>query len=164
LVTVVGVDLLNSHIRKNIRRRLSKKPIKGERIKPIKTFSTPFIMIIPVPDVATAAPTMPDSMAWLDDVGRPKYHVTRSQTMAATRAEIIVICVIHATCTRPAPTILATAVPDNAPTIFSTAAIDTATLGDKTLVETEVAIALAESWKPFMKSNATARAMTTRSK
>ena len=44
-----------------------------------------------------------------------------------------------------APTVFATAVPDSAPTIFRPAAIKTATLGVKTLVDTDVAIALAVS-------------------
>ena len=55
---------------------------------------------------------------------------------------------------------MATAVQVKAPTIFNIAAIATATLGDKTLVETDVAIAFAVSWKPFMKSKMVARTIT----
>ena len=121
-------------------------------------------MITFVPAVAIAAPTTPERIAWLEDVGRPRYQVSMSHTIAAIRAEIIVICVMHEASTRPAPTVLATAVPVNAPTMFKTAAMDTATFGDKTLVDTDVAIAFAVSWKPFMKSKITARTITHRSK
>src|ERR1700690_1265107 len=100
----------------------------------------------PVPfAVATAAPTMLASIAWLEDVGRPKYQVIRSQIIAERRAEMTVSCVTEWASTRPEPTILATAVPANAPAMFRTAAIATATFGERTLVETEVAIALAVS-------------------
>ncbi len=44
------------------------------------------------------------------------------------------------------------------------AAINTATFGDKTLVDTDVAIAFAVSWKPFIKSKMTARTITQISK
>jgi len=47
--------------------------------------------------------------------------------------------------TRPTPTVFATAVPDKAPAMFNTAAIDTAIFGDKTLVDTDVAMAFAVS-------------------
>ena len=121
-------------------------------------------MIIFVPTVAIPAPTIPERMAWLEDVGRPRYHVKMSHIIAAIRAEIIVICVIHEASTSPTPTVLATAVPVNAPTMFKTAAIVTAAFGDSTLVDTDVAIAFAVSWKPFMKSKITARTITQRSK
>src|SRR4030043_1269100 len=98
-------------------------------------------MITSNPDVAIAAPTKPERMAWLDEVGSPKYHVMRSHTIAAIRAEIIVTCVIETACTSPAPTVFATAVPESAPAIFNIAAMNTAAFGDKTLVDTDVAIA-----------------------
>jgi hypothetical protein len=120
-------------------------PMSGERIKPRKTLYTPFEMMTLNPDVAIAAPTIPERTAWLDEVGSPKYHVIKSQTIAAVSAEITVTCVIDAACTSPAPTVFATAVPDNAPTIFSMAAINTAAFGVKTRVDTEVAIAFAVS-------------------
>jgi small neutral amino acid transporter SnatA (MarC family) len=43
------------------------------------------------------------------------------------------------------------------PIRLKTAAIVTAFKGDKTFVATTVAIAFAESWKPFIKSNIKAR-------
>lgn len=102
-------------------------------------------MIIPVPAVAIPAPTILERIAWLDDVGRLRYHVIMFHIMAAIRAETTVICVMHEGSTRPTPTVLATAVPDKAPTMFNIAAIDMAALGDRTLVDTDVAIAFAVS-------------------
>ena len=50
----------------------------------------------------------------------------------------------------PLPTVVATAVPRNAPTKFITAAMISAVRGVSARVETEVAIALAASWKPLV--------------
>src|SRR5215204_2669929 len=59
--------------------------------------------------------------------------------------------------TRPEPTVLATAVPKaKAATKLKTAAQMTALPGLRTRVETTVAIEFAASWKPLMKSNASA--------
>ena len=69
----------------------------------------------------------------------------RSHKMAERRALMIVAWVIAETSTRPAPTVFATAVPESAPSIFKSAAIDTATCGERTLVATDVAIAFAVS-------------------
>ena len=102
-------------------------------------------MITRTPAVAIEAPTMLDRMAWLEEVGRPKYQVIRSHMIADRSAETTVICVTEAVSTRPEPRVLATAVPERAPTMFRMAAIVTATFGDRTLVETEVAIAFAVS-------------------
>ena len=60
----------------------------------------------------------------------------------------------------PEPIVLATSVPSIAPTRFMIAAIIKATFGVHALVDTDVAIALAASWKPFVKSNPNARIMT----
>ena len=57
----------------------------------------------------------------------------------------------------PLPMVLATAVPNaNAAAKLKNAAQTTAFPGDSTRVETTVAIELAASWKPLMKSNASA--------
>ncbi len=48
------------------------------------------------------------------------------------------------------PIVAATAVPLSAPKKFRVAAIMMALRGDKALVETEVAIALAVSWNPLI--------------
>ena len=60
----------------------------------------------------------------------------------------------------PLPMVFATCVPSTAKaTKLKNAAQTTATRGDSTRVETTVAIELAASWKPLMKSNASARPM-----
>ena len=46
--------------------------------------------------------------------------------------------------------VLATSTPSKAPTKFRTAAIASATRGVRARVDTEVAIAFAASWKPFV--------------
>src|SRR6185437_2249583 len=64
----------------------------------------------------------------------------------------------------PPPTVLATLVEISAPITFMTAASARASRGVSALVDTEVAIALAESWKPLVKSNPSATTtMTTTS-
>ena len=56
----------------------------------------------------------------------------------------------------PVAIVAATSSEMNAPTKFSTAAIATARRGDSARVEIDVATAFAVSWKPFVKSNASA--------
>ena len=58
--------------------------------------------------------------------------------------------------TIPAPRVVATLVPRNAPIKLSDAAMTTATRGLSTLVETTVAMALAQSWAPLVKSKISA--------
>src|SRR5579872_6161374 len=63
----------------------------------------------------------------------------------------------------PLPMVLATAVPKrNAATKLKNAAHITASLGESTRVETMVATLLAASWKPFRKSNVSARRIVMR--
>ena len=65
----------------------------------------------------------------------------------------------------PLPTVFATAVVTKAPARLATAASATAWRGVSARVETEVATEFAVSWKPFVKSNASAvRITTTRSR
>ena len=59
-------------------------------------------------------------------------------------------CVVVASSTRPEPMVLATAVPAKAPMKLKAAAITIAWRGWSARVATEVAIALAVSWKPLM--------------
>ena len=62
----------------------------------------------------------------------------------------------------PEPMVFATAVPKpNAATKLKNAAQMTALPGDSTRVETTVAMELAASWKPLMKSKMSATAMRT---
>ena len=89
------------------------------------------------------------------DVPRVRFH-----TIAPISAARIVCSVTRSVSMIPWPTVFATAVVTNAPARFATAAIVTACRGDRARVETEVAIAFAVSWKPFVKSNASAVTMT----
>jgi len=113
-----------------------------------------------VPDVAMAAPTRLDIRAWLEEDGIAYNHVSRFQDIAETRAARTVTCVILIGSTSPDPTVLATAVPENAPTRFMTAAKIMAWRGVSTRVEMELAMALAVSWNPLIKSKITARTIT----
>src|SRR5512139_3978281 len=61
--------------------------------------------------------------------------------------------------TMPLPMVLATAVVRKAPRMFMAAARVTAAPGERTLVETTVAMALAQSCQPLAMSNSTARTM-----
>src|SRR5436305_12748813 len=83
--------------------------------------------------------------------------------MAASSAEMTRSWVVSAGGTIPLPIVVATAVPVRAPTTLRTPAISTAVPGASTRVATEVAIALAVSWKPLMKSKTRAMATMSRS-
>ena len=60
----------------------------------------------------------------------------------------------------PLAIVAATAKETNAPTKLRTAALSTAARGESARVETRVAIELAVSWKPFVKSKKSATATT----
>ena len=84
-------------------------------------------------------------------VGRPKYHVIRSQTIAPISPPKITAKVTTLMSIIPEPTVVATAVPKvNAATKLKNAAQMTALPGDSTRVDTTVAIEFAASWKPLM--------------
>src|SRR5207245_1165186 len=93
-------------------------------------------------------------------VGRPEYQVIKSQTIAPTRPANITANVTTWMSIMPEPTVLATAVPNvNAATKLKKAAQMTALPGERTRVETTVAIEFAASWKPLIKSKVSATAM-----
>ena len=125
------------------------------------TFST-----MPPPSTASgpaatkAEPTTPPISACDDEEGRPKYHVARFQAIAPTRPAKTIEGVIRSACTIPLAIVAATASDRKAPTKFSAAARPTATRGGIARVEIEVATALAVSWKPLVKSKASAVATT----
>ena len=77
--------------------------------------------------------------------GRPRYHVMRFQQMAPMRAASTTVCESAGRVTMPLPTVLATFWLMKAPAMLSTAAMSSATRGDSARVETDVAMALAES-------------------
>src|SRR4029079_1219477 len=122
---------------------------------PLRTLLTPSKMIASVPAAAMPAPTIEKTSAWLELEGMPYHHVIRFQVIAAISDAATSSIVASSGGMMPLPTVEATAVPVSAPTTFMLAAISTARPGLRTRVATEVAIALAVSWKPLMKSNPT---------
>src|SRR5205085_4775474 len=82
----------------------------------------------------------------------PYRQVIRSQAIADSSAAMTRSWVAAVGGTIPLPMVVATAVPVRAPTMLRAPAISTAVPGASTRVATEVAIALAVSWKPLMKS------------
>jgi hypothetical protein len=112
------------------------------------------------PSAAKAEPTTPPISACELDEGRPKYQVSRFQPIAPIRPAKTMAGVMSWAVTMPEAIVAATSSERKAPTKFSTPAMPTATRGAIARVEIEVATALAVSWKPFVKSNASAAATT----
>src|SRR6476661_147576 len=122
--------------------------IAGSRI--FDTTTEKFTPDTPAP--TSTAPISPPNNACEELDGSPNSHVVRFHRIAATSPAKIIVGVTSASLTMPPEMVLATSVDRNAPATFSTAAISTATFGLSAPVATEVAIALAESWKPLVKS------------
>ena len=80
----------------------------------------------------------------------PKCQVMRFQTTAPMRAAMTTCSVTRSVLTMPSPTVLATLVETSAPSRLRPAAMSTATRGERARVDTEVAMALAVSWKPLV--------------
>src|SRR6266498_6160476 len=101
----------------------------------------------------------PPTSACEELTGRPMRIVMRFQRMAESRAEIRTASVIATGSTMPEPMVLATAVVRKAPAMFMVAARITACRGERTFVDTTVAMAFAQSCQPFATSKSTARTM-----
>jgi hypothetical protein len=137
------------------------KPRTGETtIGTMTLFTTPD-HCTPLP-AASAAPTRPPIRPCDDDEGSPSRQVIRFHTIAPTSAASTTASplVPRGASITPPPTVEATSVPRNAPTKFIAAAIPSATGGVNARVATEVAMALAASWKPFVQSKANATTIT----
>src|SRR5919204_737726 len=113
------------------------------------------------PDWTSAAPTRPPISACDELDGRPNHQVRRFQAMAPASAASSVCCVARFASMSPLATFFATAVVTKAPARLATAAMSTATRGVTARVPTEVAIAFAVSWNPFVKSKPSATTTTT---
>src|SRR6476661_362686 len=113
-----------------------------------------------VPAPISTAPMSPPNKACDELEGSPNSHVTRFHKIAPTSPAKIITGVTTASLTMPPEIVLATSVDRNAPTTFSTAAITTAVRGRRAPVATDVAIALALSWNPLVKSNTSAVRIT----
>src|SRR3954468_20886625 len=122
--------------------------------------STPSPWTAENPTEATAAPIMPPISACDDDDGTPNHQVTRFHVIAPIRPAKIAVVVMTPASTMPLATVGATVIEMNAPAKLRIAATPTATFGFSAPVAMVVAIALAVSWKPFVKSNTSATATT----
>src|SRR5215469_14246016 len=95
---------------------------------------------------AIAAPAYPPINACEDEVGRPHHQVSRSQIMAPSKAAITTYWVTSSRRIIPLPMVLATAVPNRKAAMkLKNAAQATANLGERTRVDTTVAMLLAAS-------------------
>src|SRR3954471_2285735 len=116
----------------------------------------PSPLMTSAPSATNAAPIRPPISACDELDGRPAHHVARFHAIAPTSPQKTTVVVTAPASTMPDPTVAATFSEMNAPAKFSTADRATAKRGDIARVDTEVAIAFAVSWKPFVKSNASA--------
>src|SRR5215204_5329268 len=116
----------------------------------------------PKPALATPAPAKPPMSAWDEEVGRPSHQVRKFQVIAPASPAKTTASLTTAGST-VLPTVLATPVWNTKKAAkLNTAAQMTASRGVRTRVETTVAIELAASWNPLVKSNTSAsRTMAT---
>src|SRR6478736_1177575 len=127
----------------------------------IRTLPTrPSAITASKPTAATAEPTTPPISACEELEGSPKYQVIRFQAIAPIRPAKTIVGVITSASTTSLATVAATLIEMKAPTKLSSEANPIATDGRAAPVEIEVATTLAVSWKPLVKSNASAVAMT----
>src|SRR3954471_13365186 len=118
--------------------------------------STALKLIAPAPPATQVAPISPPNSACEELEGSPRNHVTRFHKMAPTSPAKITTGVMSFSSTSPPEMVLATWTDRKAPTRFRHAAIATAVLGRNAPVAIDVAMALAVSWKPFVKSKVNA--------
>src|SRR5512143_1434427 len=136
-----------------------KIPKTGDIRSDVRILMVPPIFRMLEPPCATAAPAIPPKSARDHLTGRPMSMVMMFHRMAESSAEIMTTSVTAFGSTIPVPIVLATAVERKAPRMFMLAARTTAGSGERTLVDTTVAMALAQSCHPFATSKNTARIM-----
>src|SRR5205085_5881758 len=152
-----GAQARKSQYSASITRKPTTSPVRGEPRPGSTTLATmPLPWTKAGPWATSMAPIRPPMSACVEELGKPRRHVIRFHTMAPTRAAPTTVSVTACVCTMPLPTVAATFVVRNAPARLSTAASRTATRGFRARVETEVAMALAASLKPLVKSNTSA--------
>src|SRR5438128_2552065 len=119
----------------------SNRPMIGDSTMKTAIFWKAATSSAPQPDLATAAPASPPTSACEELVGKPTYHVITSQMIAPSRPANTAWLFRTPSLTMSVPMNLATAVPKTAKaTKLKNAAQTTACFGDKTLVDTTVAI------------------------
>src|SRR5919202_1916687 len=155
-----GAQARRSQYRASITRKPITSPARGES-RPGSTtlWMMPWPWTKAGPWATSMAPIKPPMRACEEELGKPRRHVIRFHAMAPTRAAPTRVSVTLSVCTMPLPTVAATFVVRNAPARLSTAESRTAVRGLSARVETEVAMALAVSWKPLVKSNVSATAI-----
>ena len=131
------------------------------------TLASPAGTRLPGPARATAAPASPPMSACEELDGIPPYQVIRFHVIAPISAARITSASTLSGRTMPLPIVRATLTPNpKAATKLKNAAQTTAWVGVRTRVDTTVAMELAASWKPLMKSKtrATTTMKTTRAR
>src|ERR1700684_2756033 len=124
----------------------------------------PWPLTAELPTDANDAPISPPISAWLELDGIVKYQVIRFQVIApinaaSTTASPSMPPVADAG-TIPLAIVVATLIEMKGPTNLRVREIVTAPPGSSAPVGIDVAIALAVTWKPFVKSNETAATIT----
>ena len=123
--------------------------------------TTPPITIELIPELAVAAPTSPPTRVCDELDGNPHHQVIKFHPMAAISAAAITVRFITSVLTTPLPMVVATFKGKiRKATKLKVDANITAEKGDNTFVETTVAMELAESWNPLIKSNINTNATT----
>ena len=154
-----GDAFLNIHSTAIDSASASTSPSRGERTIAAEVLISPCAMMTLQPALASADPTRPPTRAWDDEEGMPNHQVMTFHAMAPHSAPKITALSMIAGDTMPDPTVIATCSPKTRKaTKLKNAAQATAACGVSNRVETISAIELAESWKPFMKSNSSATA------
>src|ERR1700760_1016728 len=125
----------------------------------IRSLTRPSPLTAPNPEAAGTAPTSPPIRACELEDGSPKYQVMMFQAIAPTSPANTTVIVTASVSTNPLATVVATFSEMNAPAKFSSDAAAIAGRGAIARVEIAVATTLAVSWKPLVRSNASAVAI-----
>src|SRR5215216_6307118 len=149
--TLAGLDRRKIHRLASMSRNPRAMPNSGDSGMNKMVFSRLLASRTPKPPLAIPAPAKPPISACDEEVGRPSHQVRKFQATAPTSPAKTTASLTTDGST-VLPTVLATAV-------WKTrkATKTTASRGVSTRVETTVAIELAASWKPLVKSNTSAR-------
>src|SRR5215208_47420 len=158
LSTRAGLDRWKIHRLASMSRNPRAMPNSGDGGMNKMVFSRLPRSNAPKPALATPAPAKPPMSACEDEVGRPSHQVRRFQAIAPASPAKTTASLTTAEST-VLPTVLATCVGKTRKAMkLNRAAQTTASRGVSTRVETTVAIELAASWKPLVKSNTSASA------
>src|SRR5215216_4648837 len=156
LSTRAGVDRRKSHRLASMSRKPRAIPNSGDRTMNRMVFSRLAALRTLKPALATPAPAKPPMRACDEEVGRPSHQVRKFQ-LTAPMSPAKTTASLTTSGSTVLPTVLATCVWKTRKAMkLNRAAQTTAIRGVSTRVETTVAIELAASWKPLVKSNTSA--------